>query len=249
LADLPEDKARHTVGVSSRNWDNAVKVLPSFAEQLQDVVIMGSLRQRSYRIADAPGAGGEETVPPSASAVSRAPRSSRPVSADTIATAGTADDFDDMAAPTEVDPKVQAQAVATRRDRLRRHNLIVKDLARQFTDSGATLFEDPFDILALITGYAILGEIKTLDGRPEDERDRVRDALSQLLYYEAFVNRPVAGEVAIRKIACFESQISNEHKEFLNTSQIGTIWIEGKQFAGDTLAVTFVEGLLKELRG
>lgn len=249
ISDLPEDEARRTVGATQTNWNNAVKVLPSFAEQLRDVVIVGSLRYRSYRIADAPGAGGEEAEPTGAPAGPRAPRTSRGVTADTIATAGTADDFDDVTVLTEVDPEAQAKAVNVRRDRLRRHNLIVKELAKRLAESGATLFEDPFDILALVTEYAILGEIKTLDGRPEDERTRVRDALSQLLYYEAFVTRPVTGDAAVRKIACFESQISDAHQDFLNASQIGTLWVDGEQFAGDTLAATFIRDLLEELRG
>lgn len=249
MANLPEDDAYRATGDTRSNWENARKVLPRFAEQLSDVILLGPRNNRSYRIADAPGAGGEEAMLQDSSVAPRTPRSSRAVTADTIAAAGTAVDFDDIAAPTEVDPEVQAKAVAARRDRLRRHNLIVKNLAKRLTESGATLFEDPFDILALVTEYAILGEIKTLDGRLEDERDRVRDALSQLLYYEAFVTRPVAGEVAIRKIACFESQISDEHKDFLNTSQIGTLWVDGEGFAGDTLAVDFVKNLLEEMRG
>lgn len=36
LADLPEEEIIHRIGVTRSNWDNAKKVLPSFAQQLGD---------------------------------------------------------------------------------------------------------------------------------------------------------------------------------------------------------------------
>jgi hypothetical protein len=86
-------------------------------------------------------------------------------------------------------------AIKSRGERLKRHNTIVRKLSAMVTDAGATLYEDPFDILALLDAVGILVEAKTLDGSEADERDRVRESLSQLLYYEVFVAGPVAWEV------------------------------------------------------
>lgn len=62
----------------------------------------------------------------------------------------------------------------------------------------------------------------------------MREALAQLLYYEAFVTTPVAGDAAINKVACFESPITVEHREWLRDAGIATIWKAGGQFVGDT---------------
>jgi hypothetical protein len=113
---------------------------------------------------------------------------------------------------------------------------------------GARLYEDPFDVLALVAASAILIEVKTLDGTEEDERERVRDALAQLLYYESFVTRPVAGETPIQKLACFERQVSAAHTEWLNVQRIATIWKQGDEFRGDALARDFLRGHLQEFR-
>ena len=227
LADLDEEDIWAQIGVTKPNWDNAKKVLPKFAEQLRDVIRTG----HSFVIADAPGradVGPAETpsrfrgkVP--AVAVPRAPRTSRTVTPDTIGEAGTLEGFDEAEAPPAVDPVAAAAAIRTRRDRLRRHNLLVKKLATRLATAGARLYELPFDVLGIIGETGILGEIKTLDGTPEDERDRVRESLSQLLYYEAFLIGPVAGEASICKVACFESRVTPAHSEWLNRQGIAVV--------------------------
>lgn len=249
LADLPEDEIRRQIGVTKPNWDNAKKVLPKFAEQLGDVVRAG----QSYVVAVAPGradAGGAEgQVERGPRAARRAPRVSREVTPDTIGRAGTAERFDEVKIPPELDPEAARDAVRQRLDRLRRHNLLVRALAARLRQAAARLYEDPFDVLALIDEIAILGEVKTLDGTEADERDRVQEALAQLLYYEAFVTAPVAGAAAVHKIACFEHQVSEAHQQWLNDAGIGTIWqVEDGRFAGNALARCVLGGYLEELR-
>jgi len=51
LADLAEDEICRRIGMTKSNWDNAKKVLPKWAEQLEDVVRTG----QSFVLADAPG--------------------------------------------------------------------------------------------------------------------------------------------------------------------------------------------------
>ena len=253
LASLSEDRIRSRIHVTESNWDNAKKVLPKFAEQLGDVIRTG----QSYVIADAPGRAdaGAAVAPirPSKSVAAqrtvgaRAPRSSREVTPDTIARAGTAEESDEVEVPPiDVDPAAAAAAIRLRMDRLRRHNLLVQKFAARLKAAGARIYEVPFDILGLIPPRGILVEVKTLDGTDEDERERVRDALSQLLYYEAFVTRPIAGEALIRKIACFERAISDPHRAWLNGQAIATIWTENGAFVGDALASDFLGRYLKE---
>jgi hypothetical protein len=250
LADLPEAEIRHRIGVSKANWDNAKKVIPRFAEQLADVLKAG----QTYRLADAPGLGdGGPGLPVTAPAARvaegapRRPRSARAVTPATIGTAGLGEQ-DEPDVPATLDPAAAAAAIRTRLDRLRRHNELVRALATRLQAAGLVLFEDPFDVLAVSGQAGILGEVKTLDGTVEDERDRVRAALAQLLYYEAFVTAPVAGEAAIHKVAFFERPISDAHQRWLNASAIATIWMSDGHLHGDELAVRVLGPYLEELR-
>jgi hypothetical protein len=155
---------------------------------------------------------------------------------------------DEPAVPTDLDPAAAAAAIHQRLDRLRRHNILVRLLASRLGAAGMTLFENPFDLLAVHERIGVLAEVKSLDGTEEDERERVRDALAQLLYYEAFVIEPVVGEADIHKVAVFERSISPAHQAWLNRSGIATIWMDNGRFAGDTLAVRILGPYLDELR-
>lgn len=231
LADLPEEEIRTRIGVSDSNWDNAKKILPRFAEQLQDVIKDDQL----FRLADAPGQAEVGTVEEvTTEKTIRAPRSSRSVTPDSIGHAATEGVFDEVAPVKGVGPEAVAKTNKLRFDRRRRHNFIVKELAIRLTDMK--LYEDPFDVLALTDSVGVLIEVKTLDGTVADEVARVREALSQLLYYEAFVTSPIAGSTVVRKIACFEHPISEEHRQWLNHSEIAVIWKTDTGFTGDALA-------------
>ncbi len=249
LSRLTEDQIRKQIGETKSNWDNAKKVLPSFAEQLGDVIKTGD----SYRLADAPGrndAGpadggggpqqGGQPTPPGI----RTPRTSRRVTAQTIAQAGV-DGFDDVEIPQNVDPQALANAIQARLVRLQRHNQIVRDLAARLI--GSEIHENPFDILAIILNAGILIEVKTLDGTVADERDRVKGALAQLLYYEAFVTEPIVGKAPIHKIACFEAPISEAHQRFLNDKNIGVISKADGGFAGDALSTGILRRYFQQL--
>lgn len=235
LADLSEQEIQRRIRVTKSNWDNAKKVLPAFAEQLRDVIRDG----QSFVLADAPGRADvgttKRTIPKTSI---RAPRTSRRVTSTTIGHAATVERSDEVAILPVIDPATAAKAIKVRFDRLRRHNLIVQELANLLR--SAELYENPFDLLALVDAIGFLIEVKTLDGTNTDERDRVRDALGQLLYYEAFVISPLV-RGTIHKIACFECSISVAHRDFFNRSGIGTIWkVNGGGFAGDTLATSML---------
>jgi hypothetical protein len=243
LTDLPEAEIRQRLGVTQPNWNNAKKVLPAFAEQLEDVVQIG----QSFVLADTPGRPGAGVVEPATRRSHvREPRTSREVTAETIGRAGTGDRSDESMIPPDLDPVAAAEAISLRLDRLRRHNVIVQELAGRL--SGARLYEDPFDILAVLEASGILVEVKTLDGTEPDERDRVRAALSQLLYYEAFAVSPLIGEAYVHKIACFERPPSEAHVEWLNGSGIAVLWKVGDGFAGDALAANVLGDYIEELR-
>src|SRR3989344_659851 len=157
LTDLSEEEIQTQIGVSESNWDNAKKILPAFAEQLHDVI----RDDQSFRLADAPGRADagtiEETVP---RAIVRAQRTSRSVTSDTIGRAATGNNSDEIKIAQGINSIAAAKTNKLRFDRLRRHNLIVQELASQFKE--VPLYEDPFDLLVLIKKIGILIEVKTL---------------------------------------------------------------------------------------
>lgn len=233
LAGLDEEAIIRAIGVTQSNWDNAKKMLPRFAEQLGDVVRVGS----GYGVGRNPGtiaATRDSRVASSAAPGQRPPRSGRQVTSQTIAQAGLAD-RSEPPPPPDIDPAQMAAAIAMRADRVRRHNLIVRALAGRLAAAGCVLYEDPFDILGVGNGKAFLVEVKTLDGSHADERDRVRDALAQLLYYEAFVTEPHAAGSQIIKIACFESKPSEAHLGWLKGSDISSLWLEQDVFCSNDI--------------
>lgn len=253
LAALTEDEILSRIVITKSNWDNAKKVLPRFAEQLGDVIKTG----QSYVLAESPGRS-HDTSDADSQPVKRrqgrskphAPRSSRVVTPETIGRAGTAENFDEMEILPALDLAAAKKAIEQRRERLRRHNLIVQKLARRFAQAEADMYEDPFDILAILGDVAILVEVKSLDGSTADERDRVQESLAQLLYYEAFLTRPLSEETRVRKIACFERPITLAHQAWLTNAGIGAIWQtgDGDIFAGDGLALDSLGDFLRELR-
>jgi hypothetical protein len=251
LTDLTEAEIRERIDVSKPNWDNAKKVLPRFAEQLGDVIKTG----QTFRLADVPGSGSTDTEAVTtrdpATVQPRRPRASRRVTADTIGLAGiNANETDEVPPPPpDLDPEAQRLIVQLRLERLRRHNLLVRRLAGRFESVGMSLYEDPFDVLAISARAGILGEVKTLDGTVKDERERVREALGQLLYYEAFVTPPGGGAIT-HKVACFEGRVTEDHQVWLNRAGIATIWpaTDDDRFAGDALAARLLGDFLEELR-
>ena len=234
LSDLGEDQIRHQIGVSPSNWNNAKKMLPRFAEQLGDVIKTGQvyhLAQTAGSVAPTRNKSVANTLEENEEKKARAKRNPRKVTTDTIGQAGTGEESE-PAPPPDLDPERMAAAIAARAERVKRHNLIVKALAGKLVSAGCELYEDPFDILAPHDQRAILVEVKTLDGTEADERDRVRDALSQILYYEAFVTEPLAGDREIVRVACFEHRPSDAHIGFLEKQGIETVWQNGDNFNG-----------------
>ena len=83
---------------------------------------------------------------------------------------------------------------------------------------------------------ALLVEVKSLSEPREvdDERQQVRDALGQLLYYEE-LELP-AGTPPPIKIAIFDGKPRDDHIRLLNRWGIAVIWTDKGRFEGDNKA-------------
>jgi hypothetical protein len=240
---LDEDQIRVRVGVTKSNWSNAKKILPRFAEQLGDVHKVG---QRFY-LSDVPGGPRQSDRGVERGAVAsgaRAPRKATQVTAASIAKSRAIEGWDEGTDFGASEVPLEAQRMRKRRlgERLGRHNSLVRRVAEALEKEGARLFENPFDCLACFAQEGLLVEVKTLDGTEEDERIRVREALSQLLYYESFVTSPVVSKRAVRKVACFETHISNEHLLWLQKWGVSVIWSSDHGFVGGGQAQSDLAG-------
>jgi hypothetical protein len=168
------------------------------------------------------------------------------VTSETIARAATEVGWDEATefSEAETDPEAAKEGKAKLRKRLNRHNVIVRNVAKLLESEKAELFENPFDCLACFRSVGILIEVKSLDGTEKDEIARVRDALAQLLYYESFVTEPVVRGRTVKKVACFEHKVSEAHIEWLQKSDILTIWQAKARFEGSGLSRKALAGHL-----
>jgi hypothetical protein len=228
LADRPDWHAvLLELGVSEHKARDATKILPALGRQI------GDLRNEGARYFPGPAASRAEFNP--ALAV-RHPRArirrrvvalggrqrNRRVTAETIA---RAPNFDNRP-PDEQDLSDPAVTAEVRRERLERHERIVRSVARLLSGAGFDLSEDPYDILADNPGRpSLLLEIKTLDGSLPDEIAQVRSALGQLLYYEVFHVPAHFKTSGLVRIAVFETPISEDHYSFLESFGIIVAWL------------------------
>jgi len=244
LAGLDEHQILARIGEKKSNWANAKKILPKFAEQLDDVIKVG----QCLYLAAGPGTGGTRDEVPVLEKELQRTRPSRSVTPDTIARAGTAEQFDEVDLPVpDTDPEAMRAAISARKVRLRRHNLLVKEIARRYADSGFSLLEGRYDCLATGDLFAILNEVKTLDGTTSDEAKQVRESLGQLLYYDPFVKRETGGGL-IHKVAVFESRISDDHVQLMQDLGIVCIWKENHYFVGGPGADELLGPYFEELK-
>jgi len=206
---------------------NATKVLPGLARQLNDIqTVAGRVRLSGQRHGFAPDhpAGRSES---GTEGVERWRRNHRQVGVDEIArapvTPADAPDTREYADPRET--------AEIRRSRSVRHQRLVRDFARALSARGFDLLEDPYDILALRAGTpSVLLEAKTLSGDAADEVARVREALAQIFYYERF-DVPAAQRAAgILRVALFERPVRAEHRVFLESLGVLTVWRDGDKF-------------------
>lgn len=233
LAPRPEPAIRRAIGATLANWDNAKKVLPSFAEQLGDVV---KSKDGAFRIATAPGAAlptvaahkKDVAAPSPDGAGAEAADAARAVGArqvtpETIGKAGTMPG-DNPPVAAGIDAAAMLATIRQRAARLKAHNLLVQRIAAAVAGQDVALYEYPYDILAVFGSRdGLLIEVKTLDGSAPDETVQVRNALSQLLYYEAFARRPREQDLVLRKLAYFDRTPSPEHIDWLAAQGIAVL--------------------------
>ena len=92
-------------------------------------------------------------------------------------------------------------------------------------------FQAIYDLLIVSARSLLLVEAKTIR---DDERLQVRTALGQLYFYERFEVRPVYPETEILKLLLTDRAISRELCEFLTQCKVGVVWVGPDGIPGGT---------------
>lgn len=145
---------------------------------------------------------------------------------------------------TKISYKLNCNNSHTRKlkERYTRHNIVIKKIANILEAQGFEIKEGNIDCLAIKDEQALLIEVKSLDNNYSDEIKQVRQAYSQLDYYEEFALGKYRGHNVI-KVAIFERKISDEHISFMENRNKLVFWIDNDKIDGSKISTTLIKNL------
>lgn len=216
LAQKPYDKIVKKMGVSDSSAANAVKILPSIAEQVGDI----RRKQKSFLTAVGSSASEDgiserednvkEITEVSPENISKIPDFSKKPGGETF----------DLSAAIEI-----------RKKRTVKHHQAVVSLAKLFSHHGFKVYENPFDCLGHKGGVgAILAEIKTLDATAPDERKQSIKALGQLKSYCHFDVPNELKQENVSELAAFDQTPHRSTIGFLKENAVSSAWLNDDQW-------------------
>jgi hypothetical protein len=209
---------------------NSIKILPSIAEQLRDVIERNGRLYVSDRIADAlnfpPRGGGR---PGGVGALIRRPFVPR------RRTTGGQRREQGTSEPTTrlYDADLVAGRYNDHEDCLDRLSRLMPENVEQLRAS--------YDLILVTPKHIVLVECKTIQN---DARLQVRSAFGQLHYYEYFDVSPLYPNREIRRLVLTDSELPRVLREFLTNYRIGHIWIDKDGEKGGTdLGLSYLRDL------
>lgn len=228
-----ESLIRQKIGVTKTNWDNAKKILPALGVQVGDIQETAGNLSLTESALEHPS----KSQP-------------RKVTVDTIAQSAHSREIGEWPRAIEsieIDSLSVQNAIAKRNERALLHNELVRAFAKITPNLTDEMWENPIDLGAVTAAGAILAEMKTLDGATEDERNQVRLAVGQLLYYQQF-SLPESLENAMRngllvKISVFSRRPSLHHIEWMESIGIAVVWATEGGFSASRVSMEICQGL------
>ena len=217
-------------GVTKSSAANAVKILPSIAEQVGDIRRGNKCSLKATKLpsedgtidlsdSDAIPTYGEFLTEVTPEDISKVPQFQERYTDGTF----------DLSASNEI-----------RKNRTVQHHKAVKSIARLIADNGFRLFENPYDCL----GYkekvgSLLVEVKTLDSTPADEYRQSVKALGQLKFYKHFhVCEEMKGPTSVDVVA-YSHTPSVSTMRFMEANEITSVWSnDGYWFTADGAGAT-----------
>jgi hypothetical protein len=228
LANSSFSKIVTSINVGEANARNAVKLLPSIAEQVGDISRFNNrayLRARGTAtedsLSDTEGGTEFEKTEPS-DPLEVAPENIAPIPAFGNAAASLVD----LSASIEI-----------RKLRTKQHQETAVSLAQIIGSAGFKTFANPYDCLGYKGGIGgILLEVKTLDGTRGDERRQSEKALGQLKAYRYFSVPPKLKAPKLIELVGFSGLPSKATLAFLRESAVCCCWQNNDQWLASDLA-------------
>lgn len=198
---------------------NAVKILPSLAEQLGDIERRGN---NAYPVGQIIVTEDEISteIPPDATNPEGVPYSQyRPVTSDTIAV----DPIFNTISTVSID---YTESIRIRQQRLAEHQEIVRQLGLFCEERAFELYEGKFDCLSTLEETALVFEIKTILSSMSDQEKQTIKGVGQLKYYTfSIVNRQMNYENT-KEFLVYSQKPQVSLIEFCTAENIKVVWLE-----------------------
>lgn len=202
---------------------NAVKILPSLAEQLGDIERRGN---NSYPVGQIIVTEDEISteIPSGATNQDGVPYSQyRNVTSDTIAV----DPVFNTSSSVTID---YTESIRIRQERLAEHQNIVRQLGQFCEQKEFDLYEGKFDCLSTMEETALVFEIKTILNSMSDQEKQTIKGVGQLKYYKfSIVNRQMEYE-DIKEFLVYSQKPEVSLIEFCTAENINVVWLEDGVF-------------------
>lgn len=215
LVSLSFDDILEKTGVTASSAANAVKILPSIAEQVGDIERNRECYPRTQGLPSEDGTYEPPAEGPTPTKA-KAPIEVAPEEISKIPNFGEgapAATFD-LSAGNEI-----------RKKRTIQHHEAVTSIAKLIAKEGFKVFENPYDCLGFKekTG-SLLIEVKTLDSTPTDEHRQSVKALGQLKSYNHFHVLEEMKKPALVEVVAYNQTPSVPIVQFMKANKIASVW-------------------------
>lgn len=215
---IDADAMWQELGVSQHMARNSVKILPSLARQLGDILEA----EDGYHLGQ-PSVSESEHEPVEAEAARARNRRRR---------------YD----PTHQQERISSEGVEGQRRSVRVYDpdLVGERFAaheaclRRFSGlipHNHEQYEGDYDLLVVSATKALLVEVKTIR---EDEAKQIRLALGQILYYEHLLVKPMYPDYDVQLVVITDSRPHDDLIRLLEKYQIGAVWLPPANQAGQS---------------
>ncbi len=223
--------ALKTLGWTTSQIANSVKIIPSFAEQSGLITTDGAgryiLTEAGQRVINRPAIT-TQAPPGTATVVTSHRRAAVSATTRNASEVGLS-----RRAPTgnrrAVTPEEQAFAAELLYERTERHQAVVRVVAAH--SKSGKFYEDSasYDLLIDLDSFdpLVLIEVKTISG---DSAAQIRAAVGQLLYYEYFSVTPTFPGREIRRLIVTDARIDDELADFLQSHNVAAIACTENEF-------------------
>lgn len=220
LTQLNIEQIIQETGTSEAMADNAVKILPGIAEQLNDIK---RISNRAYPVGHIFVTEDEISTEEEPELPTRERSTFREVSAENIAKDPTIK----IVSAVSIDI---SDAIKVRQKRLIEHQEMVRLLAMINEKSGIQLFEGKFDCLGIKGDTALLYEVKTILESATDQEKQTVKGVGQLKYYKFSVVQQQMELSDIKEILVFSRKPDMGMIDFCTAENIAVIWRDGRSF-------------------